>query len=258
MSARRAPRTCCSTTTWARSTAPSARGASRAAAPGHLQRDCRRGASRRRDPIGDRGREDLVRDGPRHGRRPRRTATRSTPTVVASSLDPRLTFLPAARGRSVARRLPRGRRSLQVPRLVGQGEPRARCPSRLHVLPGSGPHLRGAISISPSVDYMERAYDEAKYGRFSRRPYLDVVIPSLTDPSVAPPGKHVMSCFVQYALSPGRRHLGRAARGARRHRYRDARRVRAQHPQHHSAPPGRDAGRSRARVGIVGGQYLPG
>jgi phytoene dehydrogenase-like protein len=66
-------------------------------------------------------------------------------------------------------------------------------------MPGPGAHLRGAISISPSVDYMERAYDEAKYGRFSRRPYIDMVIPSLTDPSVAPPGKHVMSCFVQYA-----------------------------------------------------------
>jgi len=65
--------------------------------------------------------------------------------------------------------------------------------------PGAGPHLRGAVSISPSVDYMERAYDEAKYGRYSRRPYIDIVIPSLTDPSVAPPGKHVMSCFVQYA-----------------------------------------------------------
>ena len=46
---------------------------------------------------------------------------------------------------------------------------------------------------------MERAYDDAKYGRFSRRPYMDIVIPSLTDTSVAPPGKHVMSCFVQYA-----------------------------------------------------------
>jgi phytoene dehydrogenase-like protein len=60
-------------------------------------------------------------------------------------------------------------------------------------------HLRGAISFSPSVDYMERAYDDAKYGRFSRRPYIDVVIPTLVDPSLAPPGKHVMSCFVQYA-----------------------------------------------------------
>jgi phytoene dehydrogenase-like protein len=66
-------------------------------------------------------------------------------------------------------------------------------------MPGPGPHLRGAISISPSVEYMERAYDDAKYGNFSTRPYIDMVIPSLTDPSVAPPGKHVMSCFVQYA-----------------------------------------------------------
>ena len=66
-------------------------------------------------------------------------------------------------------------------------------------LPGAGAHLRGAMSISPSVEYMERAYDDAKYGRFSARPYIDIVIPSLTDPSVAPPGKHVMSCFVQYA-----------------------------------------------------------
>ena len=73
-----------------------------------------------------------------------------------------------------------------------------RCPTS-RALPGPGPHLRGAISISPSVEYMERAYDDAKYGRFSRRPYIDMVIPSLTDPSVAPPGKHVMSCFVQYA-----------------------------------------------------------
>ena len=66
-------------------------------------------------------------------------------------------------------------------------------------LPGPGEHLRGAISFSPSVDYMERAFDDAKYGRFSRRPYMDVVIPTLVDPSMAPPGKHVMSCFVQYA-----------------------------------------------------------
>ena len=65
--------------------------------------------------------------------------------------------------------------------------------------PGDGPHLFGDIAIAPSIDYLERAYDEAKYGDFSRRPYINVVIPSLVDPSVAPPGKHVMSCFVQYA-----------------------------------------------------------
>ena len=66
-------------------------------------------------------------------------------------------------------------------------------------LPGNGPHLRGAISISPSLDYIERAYDDAKYGNFSQSPYIDIVIPSVLDPDMAPPGKHVMSCFVQYA-----------------------------------------------------------
>jgi phytoene dehydrogenase-like protein len=65
--------------------------------------------------------------------------------------------------------------------------------------PGNGPHLAGAISISPTIDYIERAYDDAKYGDFSRRPYLDIIIPSTLDPSMAPPGKHVMSIFVQYA-----------------------------------------------------------
>jgi phytoene dehydrogenase-like protein len=66
-------------------------------------------------------------------------------------------------------------------------------------LPGDGEHLRGAISFSPSIDYMELAYDDAKAGSFSRRPYIDTVIPTLVDPSMAPAGKHVMSCFVQYA-----------------------------------------------------------
>ncbi len=65
--------------------------------------------------------------------------------------------------------------------------------------PGDGPHLRGDIAIAPGIDYLERAYDQAKYGEFSERPYLNVVIPSTVDPSVAPPGKHVMSIFVQYA-----------------------------------------------------------
>jgi phytoene dehydrogenase-like protein len=68
-------------------------------------------------------------------------------------------------------------------------------------------HLRGAISIGPSVDYLERAYDDAKYGRFSREPFIDMEIMSLVDPSMAPPGKHMASCFVQYApyhLADGR------------------------------------------------------
>jgi phytoene dehydrogenase-like protein len=119
--------------------------------------------------------------------------------VVVSSVDPRLTFqhwldakdLPADFLESVRHYKFRG--SSGKVNLALDGLP------DFTSLPGAGPHLRGAISISPSVDYMERAYDDAKYGRFSRRPYIDIVIPSLTDTSLAPPGKHVMSCFVQYA-----------------------------------------------------------
>ena len=57
----------------------------------------------------------------------------------------------------------------------------------------------GAVSISPSIDYIERAYDDAKYGQISKRPYLDMIFPSMIDPDMAPPGQHVLSCFVQYA-----------------------------------------------------------
>jgi len=122
-----------------------------------------------------------------------------TADVVASSLDPRQTFtnlvgeenLPADFVEDVKRYKYRG--SSGKVNLALDALPDFTC------LRGPGHHLRGAISISPSVDYMERAYDDAKYGRYSRRPYVDMVIPSLTDPSVAPPGKHVMSCFVQYA-----------------------------------------------------------
>jgi phytoene dehydrogenase-like protein len=119
--------------------------------------------------------------------------------VVSSSVDPHLTFekflepseLPADFLEGVRRYKFRG--SSGKVNLALSALPNFKC------FPGSGAHLRGAISVSPSMDYMERAYDDAKYGHYSRRPYIDMVIPSLTDPSVAPPGKHVLSCFVQYA-----------------------------------------------------------
>ena len=85
-------------------------------------------------------------------------------------------------------------------------------------LHGNQACLRGAISVSPSVDYLERAYDDAKYGEFSRRPYLDVVIPSMIDPAMAPPGQHVMSIFVQYAPY----HLNGGWTEARREAFGDA------------------------------------
>jgi phytoene dehydrogenase-like protein len=59
--------------------------------------------------------------------------------------------------------------------------------------------LKGRIHIGNEIDYLERAFDESKYGNFSRRPYLEATIPSLTDPTLAPAGKHVMSIYMQYA-----------------------------------------------------------
>jgi phytoene dehydrogenase-like protein len=120
-------------------------------------------------------------------------------STVLSSVDPRGTFLemiePGSLDPAFEAELRRYkfRGSSGKVNLALDGLPEFTC------LPGTGEHLRGAISFSPSVDYMERAYDDAKYDRFSRRPYIDMIIPTLVDPSMAPPGKHVMSCFVQYA-----------------------------------------------------------
>jgi phytoene dehydrogenase-like protein len=126
--------------------------------------------------------------------------------VVVSGVDPKRTFetLVGARHldddfrQSIARYRIRG--SSGKVNLALDGLPDLRC---LEPVRRRGdrvePYLSGAISISPDVDYLERAYDDAKYGQFSRRPYLDIVIPTLVDRSLAPPGKHVMSIFVQYA-----------------------------------------------------------
>lgn len=119
--------------------------------------------------------------------------------VVVSAVDPHRTFfrlvgtqhLPDDFTRQIRRYRMRGssgKVNLALDRL-----PAFRC------RPGDGLHMRGDIAIAPSILYLERAYDEAKYGMWSKRPYINVVIPSLTDPSVAPPGKHILSCFVQYA-----------------------------------------------------------
>jgi len=119
--------------------------------------------------------------------------------VVVSGLDPRRTFTELVDPKELpddlieAVRRYRFRGSSGKVNLALDGLPDFTC------LPGPGPHLRGAISISPSVEYLERAYDDAKYGEFSRSPYMDIVIPSLIDPTMAPTGKHVMSIFVQYA-----------------------------------------------------------
>ena len=119
--------------------------------------------------------------------------------IVVSGADPRRTFLGLVGEKELPedfvatiRRFRFRGSSAKVNLALGE-LPRFTC------LPQPGPHMRGAFSISPSIDYLEQAYDDAKYGEISRRPYMDIIIPSMLDPGMAPPGKHVMSIFVQYA-----------------------------------------------------------
>jgi phytoene dehydrogenase-like protein len=65
--------------------------------------------------------------------------------------------------------------------------------------PKGSPCIRGDLHITDTIDMVERAYDDWKAGRWSQQPYVDMLLPSLIDPTMAPPGKHYMSVFVQYA-----------------------------------------------------------
>ncbi len=125
--------------------------------------------------------------------------TELSATTVVSALDPRRTFTELVQPRELPTDLVEA-----INRFRFQGTS-AKVNFALDglpeypALPGSADHYRGFINIGPSVEYLERAFDAAKYGRFSERPYLDCSIQSVVDPDMAPPGKHVMSCFVQYA-----------------------------------------------------------
>lgn len=121
--------------------------------------------------------------------------------VVVSGLDPKRTFLKLIEANQLPTDFVDCIRRFKIRGSSGKVNLSLSELPNFTSLPGEGPHLRGAISISPSVDYLERAYDDAKYGDFSRRPYMDIIIPSMIDPGMAPPGKHVMSIFVQYAPS---------------------------------------------------------
>ncbi len=126
-------------------------------------------------------------------------------SVVASNLTPQLTFLKLVD----ARELPDDfRASIRHYRSEGtsckinlalNGLPNFRAlPSSFSSKDG-GPQHRATMHICPSMDYVERAWDDAKYGRPSESPLLELTIPTLYDPSLAPPGKHIMGIFLQYA-----------------------------------------------------------
>jgi phytoene dehydrogenase-like protein len=118
--------------------------------------------------------------------------------AIISSADPRRTFFDLVGPIHLEPRFQR-----QVSNIIYRG-----CTAKLNLALKALPQftgqtdaeqLAGRIRIAPSIDYLERAYDDAKYGRFSANPYLDATIPSLMDPSLAPAGRHVMSVTMQYA-----------------------------------------------------------
>jgi phytoene dehydrogenase-like protein len=121
-----------------------------------------------------------------------------TARAVASSVDAKTTL---------GRFLPPDTLPAELTRRVGQIRTRGAClkfNAALETMPrftatNGTDRLVGAVDISPSVEYLDHAFDEAKYGAFSHRPFVDMYFQSLLDPSVAPPGHHTMTAFVQYA-----------------------------------------------------------
>ena len=123
--------------------------------------------------------------------------------VVASSVDAHLTFekfltpqeLPEYFREAVAK-IDYSSASAKI-NLALKEPPRFTC---MNDRPGViGPHHHGTMHIGPSLEYLERAYDDAKYGRPSERPILEITMPTSVDRTIAPPGKHILSMFVQYA-----------------------------------------------------------
>ena len=177
--------------------------------------------------------------------------------IVVSALDPRRTFLELVDPRELPTDLVD---AIQRFRFQGTSAKVNFALDGLPVYPSLAnreDQYRGFTNIGPSMEYLERAFDEAKYGWYSSRPYLDCAIQSTIDPDMAPPGKHVMSCFVQYApyklresdWDAERQNLGDTVQ-------RDARVVLPGLRRPRAAPGGPDAARHRAHRRAVGGQHL--
>jgi phytoene dehydrogenase-like protein len=121
--------------------------------------------------------------------------------VVASSVDAHWTFqrfidpqhLPPDFLEAV-RRIDYSSASAKINLALGE-PPQFRCWPQ----PGVGPHLHGTIHIAPTLDYMEQAYADARAGWPSTEPILEITMPTALDDTLAPPGKHLLSIFVQYA-----------------------------------------------------------
>lgn len=124
--------------------------------------------------------------------------TELSANVVVSALDPRRTFMQLVEPRELPSDLVE---AINRYRFQGTSAKVNFALDGIPKYPALGDRTdqyRGFINIGPSIEYLERAFDDAKYGWYSQRPYIDGAIQSIVDPDMAPPGKHVMSCFIQY------------------------------------------------------------
>ncbi|HTO86413.1 MAG TPA: NAD(P)/FAD-dependent oxidoreductase [Thermoanaerobaculia bacterium] len=119
--------------------------------------------------------------------------------AVVSNADPKRTFLSLIDPTDLDPDFLNRIRNFRSSGAVGKVNLALAQPPRFQGLDGDGALLSGRIHIGPEIDYLERAFDAAKYGAFSPHPYCDVTIPTVLDPSLAPAGAHVMSVTVQYA-----------------------------------------------------------
>jgi len=119
-------------------------------------------------------------------------------TTVVSSLDPRRTFLELVNPRELPSDLVETIRRFRFQGTSSKVNFALDALPRYPALGDRGDMFRGFTNIGPSMDYLEHAFDDAKYGWYSQRPYLDCAVQSTIDPDMAPPGKHVMSSFVAY------------------------------------------------------------
>ena len=119
--------------------------------------------------------------------------------AVVSNADPRRTLLTLVDPTHLTPDFVMKLQNYRMPGTVAKVNLALSALPKFTALNGNDTALRGRIHIGPEIDYLERAFDESKYGNFSPHPYLEVTIPSLTDPSLAPSGKHVISIYMQYA-----------------------------------------------------------
>ena len=120
--------------------------------------------------------------------------------VVASNLDPKRTFLKLMDPRELDSNFLDAIRNFRSEGTSLKMNLALSALPEFRALPGApGPQHRATMHICPSVDYIERAWDDAKYGKPSRSPLIEMTIPTLYDPTLAPPSRHIMGIFLQYA-----------------------------------------------------------